>query len=467
MTMSSKSKQSIQDELKQWALDHFDDHLDLLKELVKIPSVSFEGYDPAHVLKSAQLVKNMMEDIGLNNTQLIQIDDAHPYVYGDKIKDPKLPTILLYAHHDVQPPMRENLWDSPPFEPTIRDGRIFGRGTADDKAGIVIHLASIHAYLDLYQELPINVKVIIEGEEEIGSEHLPKFLNQYAQLLSADAMVLADLANYDTGIPSITTSLRGVLVCEVELRSMKHALHSGLWSGPLPDPAMGLCKLLSSITDETGALAIDEMNKMVIPPSPSEKLSYTQLKMTEEVLRHQTQLVKGANIDPEGEVILEKLWRQPSVVVNSIEVAQKKTAGNVIMDVAWARVGIRLAPGMNAKKCQSIFEDHLNAHTPWGLELKIKSEPPVNPWYCSPEDPIFDAAANAMKLGYEQETVFIGCGASIPFVEPMSEALGNIPAILIGVEDPYCRAHGENESLNLDDFRKAILSQIYFFNELS
>lgn len=449
-----------------WLETQFDECVQNLCELVKIPSVSFEGYDPQNVIQSANSVLAQMKEIGLENAQTLTIEGAHPYVYGDYCHAPGAPTVLLYAHHDVQPPMREEFWETPPFEPTLKDGRLYGRGTADDKAGILIHLSSIAAYLKTGTDLPVNLKVIIEGEEETGSEHLNLFLEEYKSLLKSDLMILADLANYDTGVPTVTTSLRGVLVFEIELKGSQHALHSGLWSGPIPDPAMAMTKLLASMTDENGYPNIPGLLEGLIEVSDLEEESYHKLNMSPEVLRQQAGLLEHTTLAETGTDILKSLWRKPSLVINSMEVAQRKSAGNVLMDSAWARFGIRLAPGMDAQNCQSIVEDYLKNNTPWGMDLSVKSEPPVNPWYCSPDHPYFTIASQAMTQAYETDTVFIGCGASIPFVEPMSEALGNIPALLVGVEDPYCRAHGENESVNLEDFRKAILAQIHFYRLL-
>jgi cysteinylglycine-S-conjugate dipeptidase len=456
---------------RQAALQYFEknhpQNIENLKDLIKIPSVSFEGFDPISVENSAEKVVSLMNEAGLENVEIIRLDGTHPYVYGDFCHKSSAPTVLLYAHHDVQPPMREELWESPPFSPEIRNNRLYGRGSADDKAGIIIHLASIAAWIKSNSSLPINVKVIIEGEEEIGSEHLGEFLKRFSEKLKADVMVLADLANYDTGTPTITTSLRGMLVYEVEMKAMEHALHSGLWSGPIPDPAMGLNKLLASLTDDQGMIQVPGLLDDLIPLSELELESLRSLDMSQSTLQHQASILNGVTLPEKGEEILKRLWRLPSLVVNSMEVAQRKSAGNVLMDKAWARFGVRLAPGMDAMKCHELTLAYLHEKTPWGLELKVTSEPPVQPWYCNPSHAVFESASQAMSLGYGKETVFIGCGASIPFVKPMSEALGQIPAILIGVEDPYCKAHGENESLHLGDFKKAIRSQIIFFDKLA
>jgi len=453
------------------ALNHYREnasqHIDYLKDFTRIPSVSFPGFPPEEVERSAIFVQELMDKAGLENTQILKLEGTHPYVYGEWIHQPDAPTVLLYAHHDVQPPLRESVWKTPPFEPTQVGDRLFARGIADDKAGVMIHIASIEAYLKTSGHLPVNVKVIVEGEEEIGSEHLAQFLEKYGSLLKADTMVLTDCTNYDTGIPSLTTSLRGLVSMDITVSAMDHPLHSGMWGGPIPDPAMGLSKMLSGLVDAKGRIALDDLWKEVTPPTPEEVEAYRSLNMDATLFRKQSGLHPTTHLFSDQEQLLLQIWREPSLVINSIEVGGKKIAGNVLMDSAWARIGLRLVPDMDPQKCATILKDYLKEHCPWGLELTIEEEAGVAAWKTTPTHPIFKVAADSLSKGYGKPTVFIGCGGTIPFVAPLSDKLGITPALLVGIEDPYTNAHSENESLCLSDFHKAANSQIYFFNDLS
>ncbi len=449
----------------------FQSHLEDLKTLVRIPSVSFPEFPPAEVRRSAQAVAELLKKRGFENIQILEVPGAHPYVYGERLKAPGAPTLLLYAHHDVQPPGREELWQTPPFEPTLKQGpggeRLYARGTADDKAGIIVHTAAVSSFLAAGAELPVNVKLIVEGEEEIGSGHLAQFLKTYRSKLDADVLVLTDTTNFDVGVPALTIALRGMVGLEVEVRALTKTIHSGMWGGPVPDPAMALNKMLATLVDENGRIAIPGVREQVRPISKDEEAEIRRIPYKESEFREQCGMLPSAQLLKEGPSPIAQLWRFPSLTVNALQASSLKQAGNIINDAAWAKVTIRLVADMNPEKVLKQLEDHLKSQVPWGLELHTKVESCTGPWSVTPKGPAFEAAEAAMKRGYGVAPYKIGCGGSIPFVQPFADALGGVPALLIGVEDPYTNAHGENESLLVSDLRKACLSQVYLFGELA
>ncbi len=442
--------------------------IESLKTLVRIPSISFDGFPKEEVRRSAHAVVAHLKECGLENVEILEVPNTHPYVYADWLHAPGKPTILLYAHHDVQPTGRTELWKSPPFEPVERDGRLWGRGTADDKAGVVVHSSAIFSYLQTHGKLPVNVKMLIEGEEEIGSEHLEHFLELYKHKMSADVMVLTDTGNYDTGVPTITTSLRGLVAIEVEVKAMERPVHSGQWGGAVPDPVIALSKMIATLVDDNGNIAISGVCDDVLPLNDLEKESLKKINFTAQMYRKQagvlpkTELIGGAPQDP-----LVAMTRLPSLSVNAIEASSRKRAANIINESAWCKIGIRTVPNMNEAKVQKLLVDHLKKVAPWGVEVNIKADATGPWWVTNPQGKAFEIAAKALTKAFGKECVFMGCGGSIPFVGPFAKVLGGVPALLIGVEDPYTNAHSENESMDLGDFRKAILGAIYFYEEIA
>jgi len=437
--------------------------------LARIPSVSATGFDPAEVSRSAERVAELFSDAGLHGVEILRLAGAHPYVTAQWLDaGPKAPTALIYAHHDVQPPGRLEHWKTPAFEPTRRaDGRLYGRGVVDDKAGILLHLAAIRAWLDTRGSLPINVKLIVEGEEEIGSDHLAEFLRTHRERFDADVLVLSDTANLDTGIPSLTTSLRGMIAVDVTLRAIDHPIHSGMWGGPVPDAATALAMLLARLVDDSGEIRVPGLYDDVPALSASQRAALEALPFDEAAFRRDAGMLEGSRlIGDKRHSVYERIWHRPSLAVTALEGMPLAIAGNQLIAEAKARVGIRLAPGQDADRVARLLVDFLASDPPHGATVELDVTTAVPGWRTTPEGPAFDAARRALAAGFGREPVEIGCGGSIPFVGPFSSVLGGIPSLLLGLEDPPCNAHGENESLDLDDFQRACWSSAHLLAEL-
>jgi len=296
---------------------HQPEYLEELKKLVRIPSISFEGFDKEQPRRSGEATCDLMRRKGLTNVQLLEMPGAHPYAYGEWTQADSRPTLLLYAHHDVQPTGEKEKWvTKDPFEPEERNGRLFARGAADDKAGILVHVAAIDSWLKSHGALPVNVKMIVEGEEEAGSAALPAFLAKHKKMLQADAIVLTDTSNFDTGLPSITTALRGLVTVQVEVKALKQPVHSGMWGGPVPDPTMALCKILARLVADDGSIAIPGIYDKVRPLTAEEKKSIAALPTSDELFRKQAGMLPGTQLLG-GRPPWEMNWRQPSLAVNA------------------------------------------------------------------------------------------------------------------------------------------------------
>ncbi len=439
-----------------------------LEALVRIPSISA---DPAHrsdVDASASAVADLMREAGLEAVRELRVDDGFPYVVGEWTHQPDAPTVLLYAHHDVQPPGYVDRWSSDPFEPREANGRLFGRGSADDKAGAVAHVTAVRAWLRTAGELPCNVKVLVEGEEEIGSPALAGFLAAYAGELQSDVLLLADAGNWSVGVPGLTYSLRGYAGVDISVRALDGPVHSGMAGGAVPDPVLALARMLASLVDEHGDPAFDECWSDYVGPDPTERARLDALPENVPGLRHAWGLRDGVELagDPAFS-LFERLWLRPTVTVIGIDGHPIKGSSNQIVADAAARVSVRVGRGQDPARINDALRRHLERRVPFGLELVVTPLDEVPAWHCDPTGWAFDAALRALRAGFGTEPMLMGVGGSIPFVGPFADAFGGIPALLLGPADPGSRIHGEDESLHLGDWHKLIASEVLLLSELA
>jgi acetylornithine deacetylase/succinyl-diaminopimelate desuccinylase-like protein len=446
----------------------FERALSELRALARIPSVSAVGFDAREVERSAEAVAELLSGAGLERVELLRVAGAHPYVVAEwNGAGARAPTALIYAHHDVQPPGRRDHWHSDPFEPTERGGRLYGRGVVDDKAGLIVHLAALRAWLES-GGAPINVKLIVEGEEEIGSPHLGAFLRDQRERLAADVIVLSDTANLDTGLPSLTTSLRGLVVVDVAVRALEHPLHSGMWGGPVPDTTACMVRLLARLVDDRGAIQVPGIDADAPRLGAVQRARLAALPFDEAVFRAQAGMGKAALLAGESDrSVWERLWWRPSLAFTALEGVPLATAANQLADVTRARVGLRLAPGQDPERATRVLCDFLAHDPPAGAQVELRVHSASGGWRTEAVGPAFDAARRALAAGYGRDPVEIGCGGSIPFVQPFCDVLDGAPALLLGLEDPRCNAHGENESLDLADFRNAARASLHLLAELA
>ena len=440
-----------------------------LEDLVRIPSVSADGHDPEQPRRSADLTAELLRGAGLDGVRVLEVEGAHPYVYGEWLgAGDGAPTVLLYAHHDVQPVGTPEGWASDPFEPTERDGRLFGRGAADDKAGIMVHVAAVRAWLDARGELPVNVKVIIEGEEEIGSPHLREFVDAYVDLLRADVIVLTDLTNWQVGWPGLTYALRGMGECFVTVRALEQPVHSGMWGGPVPDAFTAAARLIASLHDERGVIAVPGFADDVRAPSAEEHERLRALGDDPAFLRTEAGMRDGVEFIGDEELGLwERIWMQPTITPTGIDAPTVQNASNTLLATVRFKLSCRFAPGQDPDRALAALADHLRSRSPWGVAVDVELGERNAAWMTEPSGPAWEAAEAAMTAAYGREPATMGCGGSIPFVEPFSDAFGGAPCLLTGIEDPSTNAHGDDESLHLGDFTKACLTEAILFAELA
>ncbi len=423
-----------------------------LERLVRIASVSADPAARAHLWASAEEVARQLTSAGLTGVEVVTADGGLPAVLGFRQGAPGAPTVLLYAHHDVQPVGDLTHWDTDPFEPVEREGRLFGRGAADDKAGIAVHLAAVQA---LGEDGGVTVAVLIDGEEEIGSPTLAALLAEHRERLSADVLVLADSTNWRVGVPALTTSLRGGVNVVVEVRTLRHALHSGVYGGPTPDALTALARLIATCHDADGDVAVRGLCRGTADP----------LDLTEDEFRADAGVLDGVALIGSGS-LTSRLWRASSLSVVAIDAPAVDDAGLLLVPSARARLALRIAPGDDPDAARDALVAHLHEHAPWGAEVVVTAGRPVAPYTATTSGPAYEAARSAYAEAFGQPVVEIGVGGSIAFVKAFAEAFPDAEVLITGIEDPDTRAHGPNESLHLADFHSACLAEALLLERL-
>ena len=421
-----------------------------LDELVRIPSVSAVPTDA--LVSSAELTAALFRDAGLPEVEIIE-NGAHPAVLARYPAPLGRPTVLLYAHHDVQPAGPPETWTSPPFEPAERDGRLYGRGTADDKAGVAAHLAAVLAHEG---RPPCGVTVLVEGEEEIGSPTLTTLLSRHRDRLAADVIVIADSENLVPGTPAFTTTLRGTTACVVELRTLAAGVHSGGFGGAAPDALTTLCRLLATLHDEHGDVAVAGLRAGAEPGT-----DYPEPRF-----RADAGVLDGVELHGTGSVAA-RVWTRPAVSVLAVDAPPVAAASNTLHAVARAKVGLRVAPGDDAARAGAALAEHLRTHAPFGAHVSVTVGETGQPFSVDTSGRWFAAAARAYRTAYGRDVEYIGSGGSIPFVAAFAEAFPAATILITGAgADNLSRAHGPDESVPLAEFARACHAEALLLGEL-
>jgi len=442
---------------------HNDRLLEELKEFLRIPSISTLPEHAGDVQRAARFVAESLKKAGLENVEIIPTA-KHPLVYADWLHASGKPTVLCYGHYDVQPPDPLDLWNSPPFEPTLRNGNIYARGSADDKGQMYMHVKAVEALQTVNGTLPVNLKFLIEGEEEIGGESVAKYVSENAAKLKADVALVSDTELFAEGVPTLCIGLRGLIYTEIEARGPARDLHSGIYGGAAPNPIFGLVELLGKLKDAKGVIRIPGLYDDVEPPAPAEKHSWTTLPFDEqEFLKHE---VGSTTLTGEaGYTVLERVWARPTLEVHGIAGGFTGAgAKTVIPAKATAKVSMRLVPKQNPEKIIANFKKFVQENTPAGVETDVRILSASPAVMVNPNHPAIDVAAHAFRDILGRETVFVRSGGSIPIVGDFARHLG-IPTILMGFGLPDDGLHSPNEKYKLSNYYAGIMTIAHFFEQ--
>ncbi|HEY6211346.1 MAG TPA: dipeptidase [Vicinamibacterales bacterium] len=441
-----------------------DRYLEELKAFLAIPSISALPDHAADVKRCAQWCADEMRRIGLQNVKLIETP-GNPVVYGDWLGAAGAPTILFYGHYDVQPVDPLDLWESPPFEATVRDGEIYARGSADDKGQVFMHFKAVEAHMKQNGKLPLNIKFIIEGEEEVGSAHLDDFVRSHKSDLAADVVVISDSGMFGRGVPSICYGLRGLVYFQIDLRGSSTDLHSGSFGGALVNPAMALAQMLAQMKDRGGRIRIPGFYDDVVELKEEERQAWATLPYNEKKYKKDFGIPKL--FGETGYTTLERTWARPTFEINGLLSGfTGEGAKTVLPAVAMAKVSMRLVPNQDPDTIANLFEAYVKDIAPKSVELKVTRMHGGKPWMASYEHPFIQAAGRAIEKGFGRKPVFTREGGSIPVVSTFQEELG-LPSVLFGVGLPDENAHAPNEKLDVSNFHNGIIASAVLYEEIA
>ncbi|MGP5695490.1 dipeptidase [Brachybacterium alimentarium] len=422
--------------------------VDDLKDLVRIPSIAFEGYDREPVRRSAQAVAALLRGAGMAEVTIESVADGAPAVIGRTPAAVGRPTVLLYAHHDVQPTGDETAWTSAPFEPAQRGRRLYGRGAADDKAGVMAHVTALRLVGEELAAEGLGVTVFVEGEEEAGSPTFRPFIEAHREALEADLIIVADSANWAVGTPALTTSLRGLVDVVVEVRALQHAVHSGLFGGPVMDSLTQLSRLIATLHDENGEVAVEGLARSADP----------SVEMDEADFRRDAGVPDGLELSGGGPLTAQ-LWTRPALSVIGIDAPAVRDASNTLIPVSRAKLSLRIPPGESPDSAMAALVTHLEKHAPATAEVTVHEGEKGKPYSARQHSPAMDLARSALGDAWGTAAVDTGLGGSIPFIADLLEVFPEADVLVTGVEDPESRAHGVDESLHLDEFARVCLAE--------
>ncbi len=424
-----------------------------LKDLVRIPSVSFPGYPPEPVQQAAEKTKALLGEYGFHGVRFVDIpEDEYPSVYGEIPAPPGAPTVMMYAHYDVQPAPQEQGWKTDPWTPVEKGSRLYGRGVADDKSGIMLNAASVRVF---DSTPPVGVKMFIEGKEEAAG-HLQSFVKTNPGLFRCDAFIIADTGNLVAGVPGLCTSLRGEVACDITVRTLESPVHSGSFGGPAPDALVALTRMLATLHDEHGNPAV--------PGLYSDQ--WGGAEFPESDFRHASGMKSGVDLIGSGS-ISSRLWSKPSITVIGIDAPSVAGSSNVLIPVAKARISMRIAPGAVGTTETGLLVAHLRSVTPWHARVEVTNIGAAGGFICPTGGPIYDAAKRAMGTAFGAPAGEAGAGGSIPLLHALREAVQEAEFVIWGCEDLTCsRIHGPDESVDIGELERMIVAQALLLNEL-